>query len=195
MFNKPNHAKQLGVKYFKGDPDKTLPDKRYIYKTKTTDNKPYLIYLEEFETNYIFVKFFPSRYSSSEKKYKIRLNEKTLPNRLLATIIQVVREKMIQFPNYTFGIYGQWDDIDVSRSSISSQRYNLWKKIAVSKFSSENFQFIVNEKYNVFFLIPRSAFSNEFVHQTECLFKERFKSKLEYLPVPTELELERFYCS
>lgn len=194
MFNKPNHAKQLGIKNFKGDPDKTLPDKRYIYKTKTTDLKPYLIYLEEFETNYIFVKFFPSRYSSSEKKYKIRLNERTLPNRLLATVVQVVREKMIELPNCTFGVYGQWDEIDVSRNSKSSQRYALWRKIAVSKFNSDNFHFVVNETYNVFLLIPRTTFSNEYIHLTERLFRERFQSKLEHLPVPTQEDFEKFYC-
>lgn len=188
MFDNHCHVSQLKTQNFKGDPDQSLPDKRFIFKTKSVDNKPFLIYIEEYDEQYFFVKFHPSKYSSSPDKYKLRIGYKTLPVRVISSCLQVVVDKMKKHPDCAFGVFGQWDKVDIKRGSTSSQRYNMWLRIATSKFDSEKFKFLYIDILNVFLVIPADIYSEDYRDKTLRYFEKRFSGRLDELKVPLKGE-------
>ncbi len=184
MFNDKYNYTNLKCKDFVGDPDKTLPDHQYIIKTKTIDSKPYLIHLDEFNDTYFFIKFHPSKYSGSPDKYKIRIGHEYLPVRIMTTCVNVIQEKIEKNPDACFGLFGQWDEIDVNNQSEISQRFRIWKRIAVSKFDDKKYKFLTIEPLNVLLMIPTHIYSDEFLRDTQDYFYQRFENKIQELRIP-----------
>lgn len=189
MFDSINHYSYLKKNNYKGDPDASLPDSRFIIKTKSSDQKPYLIYLEEFGNNYLFVKFHPSKHTADINKYKLRIGNKTLPVKVISTCVDVIADQARKNPQLTFGIYGQWDNLDVQRLSKSSQRYRIWRTIAMRKFGADNYKLVSMSHLNIVLMIPSDIYSNEFILKTSDYFSRRFKSQLDQLKVPSPDEI------
>lgn len=187
MFNKPLHYTQLKKEDFTTFSDKSYPDFRTIYKIKTPEKKPYLIYLEEYGEVYFFIKFFPSKHISNPNKFKLRTGEnaKILPSRILATCLAIMVENIKRNPNVCFGVYGQWDEKDVVNQSKESQRYRIWLRIATSKIDGGKFKFLYDSNFNSFLIVPKHIYSIDFKKQTQNYFRERFKSTLNELPIPS----------
>jgi len=185
MFNKPLHYTQLKHEDFTAISDKTYPDYRTIYKAKSVDKIPYLIYLEQFETDYFFLKFYPSRHASNPDKYKLRIGNKTLPIRILSTCLSIAVNELKKKPNICMGIYGQWDAKDVEAEKEASQRFEMWLRIAISKIDSNNYEFVVDKTYNFFMIIPIEKYSETYLAATQNYFSQRFRSKLNQLTIPT----------
>ena len=192
MFNQPLHFTQLKHEDLTSFSDKTLPDFRTIYKASTGEKKPYLIYLEQYSDNYFFIKFFPSRHRSNPNKYKLRTGEhkRVLPIKLLSTCLRIVVEKMNSHKNASFGFYGQWDAKDVYAEANSSQRYRIWRSIAIRKINDENFHFLSDSNFNFFLVVPKHVYNDDYMSRTQAYFENRFRSKLDELPIPSILEFE-----
>lgn len=194
MFNDRYNYTNLKRKDFIGDPDKNLPDRQYIIKTKTIDSKPYLIHLDEFDDTYFFIKFHPSKYSGSPNKYKIRIGHDQLPVRIMTTCVNVIQDRIHKNPDACFGLFGQWDEIDVKNHSEVSQRFRIWKRIAISKFDSSKFKFLTIEQLNVLLMIPTHIYSEEFLRITQDYFYKRFENKIQELRIPKKNEYYAFHA-
>lgn len=192
MFDKPLHYTQLKCEDFTSLADKTYPDYRTIFKTRTVDKKPYLIYLEQFGADYYFLKFHPSKHKTNPNKYKLRTGNKTLPIKILSTCLAIAVDKMKKCPDICIGIYGQWDEKDVETQKEISQRYNMWLRIAVSKIDPGKYEFVRDEGYNFFMIIPAGKYNEEYHSKIQNYFVKRFKSKLDELPVPTIEEFKAY---
>ncbi len=192
MFDNHNHTTCLKVANYKGDPDSSLPDRRFIFKTKSSDKAPFLIYVEDYNEQYFFIKFHPSRHNGNKKKYQLRIGCKTLPVRIISTCLNLVIDKMKKYPDCAFGVYGQWDETDVFRQSETSQRYRLWFKIAISKFDPEKFKFLYIDELNVFLVVPKHLYSEAYKAETIKYFNVRFKRRITELKVPTEEEFATY---
>lgn len=195
MFESNNHFTDFGSKDLSIYQNKSEPDFRRTYKTKSSDKKPYLIHLEQFGDDYYFVKFHPSKHSNNPDKYKLRIQWPTLPVRILSTCIQIIIKEMTEEPDKVFCVYGQWDSKDVENESNISQRYKLWLQIAVSKINPEKYVFLRISIYNIFMVVPKEKNTEEYIQKTAQYFQKRFSSSLDQLKVPSKIEYETFHVN
>lgn len=189
MISKPYHYTKVKPKGILESNDSYSPNYRTIYKVKV-DKIPFLVYIEEFDGKYSFVKFFPSRYRNNSDKYRLRFDKfsTTQISRLLVTCVEIANEEMQNNPDFSFGIYGAWDSVDVKRQKkikyTTSQRYRVWKLLASTVIDFNKYKFIRIADLNFFMAIPLEKYSSDYIKQFDKYFRTKFGDKFHKLVVP-----------
>lgn len=176
-----------------GNPIKKITTQLYgekvalLYKVKTTKKKSYIIRVDEYEDNVFFIKFYLSKYETNPDKYKYR-NPKHYREdftRLVITCITLAKRILKNNPDSVLAFHGQWDNLDIEKESVTSQRFNLYKRVMISKAPKDKYEHIEILQLNSYAIIPREFYSKERVDQIYDRFISIFgEDGLEELAIP-----------
>lgn len=161
----------------------------YFYKVRANTKKAYIIRVDEYEHKVFFIKFYPKQLEQSPNKYKHRFpnTSESLP-RLVITCIHLAWEIKKKNPKAVFGFHGQWDEVDNSRKRKTSQRFDIYLKVVLSKITRETFKHVTFEGLNVHFMIPTELYSDEFMMRITKYFEGLYGKRLTELVIPSRLE-------
>ncbi len=159
--------------------------KAEFYKIKVGNKKiPYIIRLDYFELNVVFIKFYHSKYSADKDKFKHRYNNNLPLTRIVSTCILLCEKKINKNPELLFFFYGQWDNKDVERKLKISQRFKLYSTTVVSKIDQNKYKHLKIEKLNVHGFIPTTLYNKQLENDLVTYFDKLFGDKIQELIIP-----------
>ncbi|MEX1000848.1 MAG: hypothetical protein WDZ35_01895 [Crocinitomicaceae bacterium] len=150
-------ATPLNNRNKKGIPNIGSLTRERLYKF-TCDNKiPYHIIVEEYGDEFQFIKFYPASKKRDKDRFKIRTNSQKDFSKIVATCIKVCTILLEENPEKVIGFFGQWDDKDIARKDVITQRYRIYERLTISKFNKKNYNFItIDESLNLLLVTSRN---------------------------------------
>ena len=140
-----------------------IPNLKYLtrsklYKFKCLGKRVYHIQIEEYGEQVQFIKFYPSKHVTNDKRFQLRTKSQPDTNRILATCLKLVVDLVKANPQHIFAFFGQWDETDVKKERGTTQRFNIYTSISFSYFPKELFHQVELERLNLYFLLPKSHY-------------------------------------
>lgn len=125
-----------------------------VYRFVSRYNRIYLVEVEVYEKSFYFLKFYLRSHNRLPGRYKYRVligdNDSF---RIFNTCIAIASEILKKDPLASFGFIGV--DSDDEKSIANTKRYRIYKKLAVTYFSTENFDHQKDDSNSMYLLLNR----------------------------------------
>ena len=171
MFDSPYHYE------FRMNKKPDLSDKfikRGIYSFKDSDNKAYLVYVEEYDYQVFIVKFHLKSHSDSDNKYNL-LTSSGYPSRVIATCVKIMLDHHSE--NH-FSSYGFIGSNLIGEPKSNTKRFRIYKSVMLALFSPQSFDHKFNENGSAYLLLNKANKEPNLLEKVEIMFEKLYYEEL-----------------
>jgi len=145
------------------------PSKRFIYAFKTSKNKKYLIYVEEFPFKVYILKFFLKSHTNSENRFTLMTNDAQGIRVLSTCFTAIIHFKKEIDQDASFGFMGAQKPSE--ESEVNTQRFRIYSRKGKTFFDPERFIHVENKNNSSYLILDKKVHSDETIPKIQQMFE------------------------